>query len=58
LKQPRTLKEISAAWLIYGKPRKPLEFFEFNERALVNKHLERLEEQGQIIRDKDQYRKI
>jgi glyoxylase-like metal-dependent hydrolase (beta-lactamase superfamily II) len=58
LKKPHTLEEISAAWLIYGKPRKPLEFFEFNERVLVNKHLERLEKQGQIIRDKDQYRKI
>jgi hydroxyacylglutathione hydrolase len=58
LKKPHTLEEISAAWLIYGKPRKPLEFFEFNERVLVNKHLERLEKQGQIVRDKDQYRKV
>jgi glyoxylase-like metal-dependent hydrolase (beta-lactamase superfamily II) len=58
IKKPHTLKEISASWLIYGKPRKPLEFFEFNERVLVNKHLERLEKQGRIIRDKDQYRKV
>ncbi len=58
LKNPHTFKEIAAAWLIYGKPRKPLEFFEFNERVLVNKHLERLERQEQIIRDKDQYRKV
>jgi hydroxyacylglutathione hydrolase len=58
LKKPHTLEEISAAWLIYGKPRKPLEFFEFNEQALVNKHLERLEKRGQIVRDKDQYRKV
>jgi len=58
LKKPHTLEEISAAWLIYGKPRNPLEFFAFNERVLVNKHLERLEKQGQIVRDKNQYRKI
>jgi hydroxyacylglutathione hydrolase len=58
LKKPHTLEEISAAWLIYGKPRKPLEFFEFNERVLVNKHLERLEKQGQIVRDKNQYWKV
>ncbi len=58
LRNPHTLDEIAAAWFIYGKPRKPLEFFEFNERVLVNKHLERLVKQGQIIRDKDQYRKI
>ncbi len=58
LKKQHTLEEISAAWLIYGKPRKPLEFFEFNERVLVNKHLERLEKQGRIVRDKDRYRKV
>jgi len=58
LKKPRSLEEIAAAWFIYGKPRKPLEFFEFNERVLVNKHLERLETQGQIVRDKNQYRKV
>jgi hydroxyacylglutathione hydrolase len=51
-RKPSTLKEISAAWLIYGKPRKPLEFFEFNERVLVNKHLERLEKHGQIVRER------
>ena len=57
LKKPHTLEEISAAWLIYGKPRKPLEFFEYNERLLVKKHLEYLEKQEKIVRDKDQYRK-
>jgi glyoxylase-like metal-dependent hydrolase (beta-lactamase superfamily II) len=58
LKKPHTLDEIAAAWFIYGKPRKPLEFFEFNERVLVNKHLERLETRGRIIRDENLYRKV
>ena len=57
-KKPSTLEEISAAWLIYGKPRKPVEFFEPNERVLVKKHLERLQKQGQIVPDKDRYRKV
>jgi len=55
LGQPRSLKEIAAAWLIYGKPREPREFFEFNERVLVKKHLEYLVKQGIITCDKDIY---
>ena len=55
LGQPRTLQEIVAAWLIYGKPRKPLEFFEFNERLLVKKHLDYLVRQGRVVCEKDIY---
>ncbi len=55
LSQPRSLKEIAAVWLIYGKPRKPIEFFEFNERVLVKKHLDYLVRQGRIVCEKDIY---
>lgn len=55
LKEPKTLKEILSAWLIYGKPREPKEFFEFNERALVGKHIEHLEAQGKICFDGIRY---
>jgi len=55
LKQPRTLAEIIAAWLIYGKAREPLFFYEFGERALVTKHLQRLEKQNRIIFDNNHY---
>ncbi len=55
LKQPRTLEEIIAAWLIYGKPREPLFFYEFGERALVTKHLQWLEKQNRIIFDNNHY---
>jgi hydroxyacylglutathione hydrolase len=55
LDQPRTLPEIVAAWLIYGKPRKPIEFFEFNERLLVKKHLDYLVKQGRVVCEKDIY---
>ena len=55
LSQPRSLKEIAAAWLIYGKPRKPLEFFEFNELVLVKKHLDYLVKQGRVVCEEDIY---
>ncbi len=55
LKQPRTLQEIIAAWLIYGKAREPLFFYEFGERSLVTKHLQRLEKQNRIIFDNNHY---
>jgi len=58
LNKPRTLEKILAAWLIYGKPREPREFFEFNERVLLGKHIEYLERRGKIILDNNQYVKI
>ena len=58
LGEPLSLKEIAAAWLIYGKPRKPLYFFEFAERALVKKHLDYLVRQGRIVCEKDIYSRL
>ena len=55
LEKPKTIEEIVSAWLIYGKPREPKEFFEFNERALVGKHIDYLERRGEIALDKNQY---
>ncbi len=55
LKEPKSLDEIAGAWLIYGKPREPREFFESNERALVGKHIEYLEKRGKIALDKNKY---
>jgi hydroxyacylglutathione hydrolase len=58
LNKPRALEEILAAWLIYGKPREPREFFEFNERALLGKHIEYLERRGKIMLYNNQYVRI
>jgi glyoxylase-like metal-dependent hydrolase (beta-lactamase superfamily II) len=58
LKEPKTLEEILSAWLIYGRPREPKDFFEFNERALVGKHIEYLERQGKITLDQNKYVKL
>jgi len=58
LNNPKTLEKILSAWLIYGKPREPKEFFEFNERVLLGKHIEYLERRGKIMLDNNQYVKI
>jgi len=42
LKISRTLDEIVNAWIVYRKPREPLDFYAFAERALITKHLETL----------------
>lgn len=55
LSRPRTLDEIVRQWIFFGKPREPMIFFEFNERALLKKHLQRLEKQNRIILDNDHY---
>lgn len=46
LSEPRSLDEIVAQWICYGKSREPEYFYEFGERSLIKKHLERLEKQG------------
>ncbi|PKN19838.1 MAG: MBL fold metallo-hydrolase [Deltaproteobacteria bacterium HGW-Deltaproteobacteria-6] len=58
LDEPKTLTEILSAWLIYGRPREPKEFYEFNEKVLVGKHLEYMARQGMIVLEKDRYVKV
>ncbi|KQC09460.1 MAG: hypothetical protein APR62_14255 [Smithella sp. SDB] len=58
LSEPKSLEEIAGAWLIYGKLREPKEFFEFNERVLVGKHIEYLERNGKIVLYKNKYMKV
>ncbi len=55
LSQPKTQDEICAAWLIYGRPRDPLDFFEFNEKVLVGKHLDYLLRRRLIILEGERY---
>jgi len=58
LDRPKTLEVICAAWLIYGRPREPREFFEFNEKVLVGKHLEYLLRLGKIALENGCYVKV
>jgi hydroxyacylglutathione hydrolase len=51
---PRTLEEVVAACIVYGRPREPQAFFEFGERALMKKHLEWLAKKGRIVQDKQE----
>jgi hypothetical protein len=51
LSEPRTMDEIIQAWIVYGRPREPKEFYWFGEKAIIGKHLQRMEEKGRLARD-------
>lgn len=52
LEEPKTLDEIVNRWIIYGKEREPVFFFEMGERGMIAKHLERLIREGRV-RERD-----
>lgn len=56
LRQPRTLEQIVEAWIVYGRPRQPRDFFYFSERAMIKKHLEYLDEQGRLQQEGECFR--
>ncbi len=56
LAEPRTMDEIVEAWIVYGRPREPKEFYWFGEKAIIGKHLRRLEERGRLESDGERYR--
>ena len=49
LEKPRTLEEIVAACIIYGRPREPKAFFAFGERVHMTKHLEHLQKRVMVL---------
>jgi len=52
---PKTMQEIAERWIVYRKPREPKGFFEFGERAIMAKHLERLMAKGVVRKEADRY---
>ncbi len=58
LNTPKTLEEICACWIIYGKPRQPKEFFEFNEKVMIGKHLEYAVQNGRIVQKGARYCRV
>lgn len=58
LAQPRTMREIVAACLVYRKPREPKAFFEWGEGAIMGKHLERLLRRGALACEDGRYRRL
>jgi len=55
LEYPRTLTEIVNAWIVYGKPREPMDFYTFAERALMKKHLDALMERSMVALLENKY---
>ncbi|MBT4090284.1 MAG: MBL fold metallo-hydrolase [Deltaproteobacteria bacterium] len=55
LEQPRTIKEIGEAWIIYGKPKEPMDEFELMEQISMKKHAERLIRCGEVVFSGDKY---
>ncbi|MFC1852862.1 MBL fold metallo-hydrolase [candidate division CSSED10-310 bacterium] len=58
LDEPKTLSEIAAAWIVYGEPKEPQNFYLFGERAIMQKHLERLACKGIIAKKGHQFIKL
>jgi glyoxylase-like metal-dependent hydrolase (beta-lactamase superfamily II) len=58
LEEPCTLDDVVSTWIVYGKPREPRAFFEFGERAIMGKHLEKLVSEGKVTLDGDRYRRL
>ena len=48
LEQPRTMEDIVNACIVYRRPREPKVFYQFGEKAIMGKHVERLMEQGRV----------
>ncbi len=46
---PRTMNDIAAQHIVYRKPREPLAFFDWGERALMGKHLDRMRRTGTVV---------
>ena len=55
LRTARTLEQIVAACIIYGRPREPKSLFELGERGHMKKHLEKLMKEGLVVKEGDCY---
>lgn len=56
LSEPRTLKEIAGHWIVYGKPKQPVDMFFLIEQISMEKHLERLIAKNVVELDVERYR--
>jgi len=52
LSTPCSMEEIVNNWIVYRKPREPLPFYTFAEKALMQKHIEDLMDRG-LVTEKD-----
>lgn len=58
LSEPKTISEIVDEWIVYGKERKPREFYAFGEQAHMEKHLERLIRNQEVRFESGKYYRI
>lgn len=56
LAKPCTLDDIVNAWIVYRKPREPLDFYAHAEKALMGKHLQELLTDGRVARTGNRFR--
>ncbi|MCA1961280.1 MAG: MBL fold metallo-hydrolase [Desulfomonile sp.] len=56
LAEPRTMADVIEARIVYKKKREPKEFFDFGERSIMGKHLQRLIRKGEVTFDGEVYR--
>ncbi len=57
LAAPCSMEDIVNAWIVYRKPREPLDFYAHAEKALMGKHLEELVDSGKVLRVGNRYRR-
>ena len=55
LSEPRSFEEIIRACIVYWEPRKPEGFFDLGERGHMIKHLDKLMNEGRVLREKDKF---
>ncbi len=58
LNEPAALDDIVKLWLIFEEPGSLFQLYEFAERGMVLKHLERLIISGKIIKNEDKYIRV
>jgi len=52
---PHTMAEIVGQCIVYRKPREPRAFFEWGEKAIISKHLDRLVQRGKVAFEDERY---
>ncbi len=58
LSSPQTIESLVENWILYGKPREPIEFYKYGERVHIIKHLKRLIARGRAVSDGTKFKRV
>ncbi len=58
LSSPKTFDDIVGACIVYGRPREPKAFYEFGEKAIMGKHLQKLIKEGRVAEKDGRYHSV